>query len=173
MKRETDNEELIDDVLAEAAPPDFRDALLGETLGLVRRRRRFRHARNVTGILALLGLLGFLVWPKNPKLPALANVSPALKSVPQAPSGNYTLIGTQPLPGHSHVATQPITSAPVATSEPAVPIVQTTTGNYQVIDDKELLALVAGHPAVLIHTSPGSEKLVFANPADQNGFPAN
>jgi len=42
-----------------------------------------------------------------------------------------------------------------------------------VINDDELLALVASHPAVLIRTGPHSEELVFANPKDQSGFPLN
>ena len=38
---------------------------------------------------------------------------------------------------------------------------------------KNLLALLADKPAVLIRTGPQSEELVFANPEDQKGFPLN
>jgi hypothetical protein len=41
------------------------------------------------------------------------------------------------------------------------------------INDDELLALLADKPAILIRTGPHSEELVFANPEDQKGFPLN
>ena len=45
MNRPTDNERLLDDMLSEAVPADFREALLGETLRLACRRRRWRQTR--------------------------------------------------------------------------------------------------------------------------------
>jgi hypothetical protein len=52
-------------------------------------------------------------------------------------------------------------------------MVQTTTANYRVINDAELLALLGQRPAILIRTGPHSEELVFANPEDQKGFLRN
>jgi hypothetical protein len=64
MKHEVENGRLLNDVLAEAAPPGFRGALLDQTLGLVRQRRRGRQTRRMAGLFAVLGLLGMLVWQK-------------------------------------------------------------------------------------------------------------
>ena len=53
---------------------------------------------------------------------------------------------------------------------PAVIEVATVSGGFRIINDNELLALLADKPAVLIRTGPNSEELVFANPADQKKF---
>ena len=51
--------------------------------------------------------------------------------------------------------------------------IATVSGGYRLINDDELLALLADKPAALIRTGPHSEELVFANPEDQKGFPLN
>jgi hypothetical protein len=89
---------------------------------------------------------------------------------PQPP---YRIVDTQPLSADAIIATQPFAPIVVVDSKMIVAIVQTTPGNYRIIGDEELLALLAEHPAVLIHLGPNSEKLIFANPADAKGFPAN
>jgi hypothetical protein len=165
MNRKTDNE-LLDDVLAEAAPADFREALLGESLRVVRRRRRFRQTRNAASIVVvILALLGIAVWQKHPKTPSLVSTPPMKKTVP----AGYTLITTQPLPADAIITTRPLAAAQFTTSPMTVAVVQTSTGNYRLIDDDQLLALLAAHPAVLVRTGPHSEELVFANPQDAKG----
>ncbi len=168
MNRKTDNE-LLDDVLAEAAPANFREALLDETLRVVRRRRRLRHARNVTGMLAILCLLGIFVWQKNLKTTSIAIVP----QPPQPIEKGYTLIRTQPLSAGDVITTHPSGTMPFITSAATVAIVETTPGQFRLINDQQLLALVAAHPAILVRTSPNSEQLVFANPQDAKGFPLN
>jgi hypothetical protein len=168
MNRKTDNE-LLDNVLAEAAPADFREALLGTTLRQVRRRRRFRRARNAAGVVAALALLAILFWQKNAKQNPIAIAPPAKKAVKQS----YTLVTTQPLSSDHIVPTRSFGTPQIITSRATVEIVQTTAGNFHLINDEELLALTAAHPAVLVRTGPHSEELVFANPEDTKGFPAN
>jgi hypothetical protein len=167
MSRKTDNEELLDDILATSA--DFREMLLDTTLRQVRHRRRFRRARNAAGVVAALALLGILFWPKNAKQNPIAVAPPTKKVVEQS----YTLVTTQPLSPDHVVQTHSFGAPQIITSKATVEIVQTTAGNFHLIDDEQLLALTADHPAILIRTGPHSEKLVFANPDDQNGFPAN
>jgi cytoskeletal protein RodZ len=163
-------EKLLDDVLTEAATADFRDAMLGETLRLVRRHRRQRQMRRVLALLIAVGLCGIFIWQKNltqkPIAPAPASPAKVVKK-------NYKLVETKPLPASDTVTTQPLASKKLVASAAAVTIVQSRSGNYRVINDDELLALVASHPAVLIRTGPHSEELVFANPKDQSGFPLN
>ena len=168
MNHKTDNGPLLAEVLAEAAPADFRDAMLGETLRLICRRRRRRQTRSGVAVLVLLGLCGFFFWQKN--------VSPRSRApapVTRAVSPNYQLVQTRPLSAGAIVATQPLAAGQIIASGETIGVVQTSRGNYHVLDDVELLALVSSHPAVLIRTGPHSEELVFANPEDQKGFPLN
>lgn len=167
MNRKTDNE-LLDDVLAEAAPAGFREALLDETLRVVRRRRRIRHARNIGGVFVVLVLIGAFVFHRALKSPSIA-VAPVPKTVEKS----YTLVRTQPFSVGSIITTRPLASVSFETSTASVIIVATAPGNFRPIDDQQLLTLVAAHPAVLVRTGPHSEQLVFANPEDAKGFPLN
>ena len=170
MNHKADNDPLLADVLAEAAPADFRDAMLGETLRQVRRRRRWRQTRRAAALLVALGLCGIFIWQKNlPPRPMASAPALAVKTVAK----NYQLIQTRPFPVSAIMATQPLAAGQFIASAGTVARIRTSGGNYRVINDDELLALVASHPAVLIRTGPRSEELVFANPDDQAGFPLN
>jgi hypothetical protein len=187
MKRKTDNE-LLDDVLAEAAPADFREALLHESVRVVHRRQRLRQARNAVAALIVVGLFLYFMWPAKPlsvavtpppivqplpkpvQTPAL---QPSTPLAPPTPQPNYLVVDTQPLSADSLIKTQPFAPVPVLDSVGTIALIQTTTGNYQIIGDDELLALFAAHPALLIHVGPNSEKLIFTDPDDAKGFPAN
>jgi len=168
MNHQADLDPLLADVLAEAAPADYRDALLGKTLRLVRRRRRWRQARRMAAVLVALGLCGIFIRQKNSPLRPFAP-APAARAVAK----DYQLVQTRPLPASAVVATQPLAAAQFVAPAETVGMVQTSSSNYHVINDAELLALVASHPAVLIRTGPHSEELVFTNPDDQSGFPLN
>jgi hypothetical protein len=190
MKRKTDNEELLDDVLSEAAPPDFRAALLGKSVRVVRRRQRLRQARNAVAALVVVGLFVYFVWPTKPlsvavtpppviqPLPKPVQTPAPVPSVPAPPAPptpqpNFLIVDTQPLSADSLIKTQPFAPVTIVDSSTTIAVIQTTTGNYQIIGDDELLALIAAHPALLIHVGPDTEKLIFANPDDAKGFPAN
>jgi len=169
MNRPTDNDRLLDDVLAEAGPADFRRALLGETLRLAGRRRRWRQARRAAAMLVTLGLLAGLVWQHRPRPAA------TLPPTARAGDGNYQLIRTEPLPAGTLVTTQPAAAGQFVTSVETAGVVETKTGrsNFRMIDDDELLTLASARPAALIRLGPHSEQLFFANPEDEKGFPVN
>ena len=88
MNDSADNERLLEDVLSEAVPADFREALLGETLRLARRRRRFRQTRRAVSAVAVLAALAALVWQSLPPRGV----------VPQKAGKSYVVVRTQPLP---------------------------------------------------------------------------
>jgi len=168
MNHKADNGQLLAEVLSEGTTVDFRDAMLGETLRLVRRRRRWRQTQRVAALLVALGLCGIFIWQKNsPPRP----ITPAAAA--KAVAKNYQLVHTRPLPASAIVATQPLAVGQFVALAETIALVQTSSGNYHVLSDAELLALFAPHPAVLIRTGPHSEELVFANPEDQKGFPLN
>jgi len=167
MNRRTDNEQLLDDVFAVAVPADFREALLGETLHQLLRRRRFRQTRHAAALIVALGLLAVFIRQNFPPRPA----TPA--PMARTAEKSYETVRTQPLPAGDIVTTHPLAAGQFVASAATVETIQTTTGNFRVLNDDELLALVASHPAVLIRTGPHSEELVFVNPQDANGFPVN
>jgi hypothetical protein len=167
MNHEPDNEQLLADVLAETTPADFREALLGETLRLARRRRRWRQTRRAAALFVALGLLAVLVWQNLPQRPV------ASMPVAKAKVKSYQLVRTQPLPASAIVVTQPFPTDQLVASVATVEMIQTSSGNFRVINDDELLALVAARPAALVRLGPHSEQLVFVNPEDEKGFPVN
>jgi len=85
----------------------------------------------------------------------------------------YELVRTQPLPAGMIVVTEPLSADHLVTSVAIAEMVQTSSGNFRVINDDELLALVAPRPAALVRFGPHSKELFFVNPADETGFPVN
>ena len=162
MNNRTDQESLLTEVLAEASPAEFRAAMLAETLRLARRRRQFRQARQVVVVVAVMSLLAVFVAQQFSK--------PTVVSLPLAEKigqRSYTLIHTQPMPASALIRTRSFFAAGLAATIPSVMEVVTVSGGFRLINDDELLALLADQPAVLIRTGPNSEELVFANPEDQ------
>lgn len=166
MDDKTNN--LLDDVLAEAAPADFRDALMRETSRLARHRRHRRQVRCVVGMVLMLCLIAALLWENWPKKSAIP------QPLTQRPKpAAYQLVRTRPLPANDIVTTQPLAAGQFIASGGTAGIVHTVAGNYHLLNDAELMALVGKRPAILIRTGPHSEELVFANPEDAKGFPLN
>jgi len=165
MNNRTDQKSLLAEVLAEASPTDFREAMLAETLRLARRRRQFRQVRQAAGVLAVIGLLAVLVAQQFSRQPDVS-MPLAKKIVKQS----YELVRTQPLPASALISTRKFSEAQFAASVSTAVAVATASGGFRQINDNELLALLADKPAVLIRTGPNSEELVFANPEDQKKF---
>jgi hypothetical protein len=165
MNNRVDQDNLLAEVLAEASPADFRAALLAETLRLARRRRQFRQARHAAGVLAVMSLVAVLVTQQFSKPPTISTPL-AKKIAPQS----YQLVRTQALPASAIISTMKFASAGLAASVPKVIEITTVSGGFRLINDDELLALLADKPAVLIRTGPHSEELIFANPEDQKAF---
>lgn len=165
MNHRTEKQQLLDEVLAEASPPDFRAALLGETLRLARRRRQWRHTRQTGGVLAVGVLAALFAWQNWPD--KISSSQPPAK-IPAAKS--YQLVETRTLPPGAVIATGNFSAVKMISSEPAVAQIATTGGGFRLINDEQLFALVGPRPAILIRTGPDSELLVFANPEDQKLF---
>jgi len=165
MTHPTDNDPLLAEVLAEATPSDFREALLGEMLLLAQHRRRTRHIQRTAAGLAALALLVALVWWNLPRRSTVV--------IPQV--ARFEIVRTQSLPAAALVTTQPLPSDQIIASVGGVEMVTTATAGEKihVINDDELLALVAPRPAALVRLGPHSAELVFVNPNDQDGFPVN
>lgn len=168
MNNRADQEDLLAKVFAEASPPDFRAALLGETLRLARGRRRWRHARRAGGVLAVVVLAALFALQNQPEKISMTQ-SVARTSIAR----NYQLVETQPLPASARIATENFLAVKIVSSAATVAQVATAVGGFRLINDGQLLALIGSKPAILIRTGPNSEELVFANPQDRKRFLEN
>lgn len=157
------NKKLLSDVLAEESDSDFREALLDQTLHVVRRKRRFRKARQVAyaSLMAVgVALVGFHF---------LASRTPGSKRF-EPP---YLLVTTQPLPATAVFSTSRADSIPVISNSATIELVNTSESSppLRQLDDNELLA-IAPSPALLVRRGPDRAELVFADPdAQQSLFP--
>jgi hypothetical protein len=163
MNHGAENKDLLDDVLAESVPEDFRAALLGETLLLARRRRYVRRVRRAAGAMAVVFMFAALAWwlARPLSKPATTIASPAILNQ------SYSLIYTVPLPASALVGTQPMNASTLIVSERFAGIVQTKFGSgYRLINDDELLALAAPRHAALVRIGPGAQELIFLSPTE-------
>jgi hypothetical protein len=167
MNHETDQEQLLADVITEGAPAGFREAALGRTLRVVRLRRRVGYAMRAAMVLLFFGVGAFWFRLNRP----LDSPQPFARDT----AAPYQPIETQPLPASARVGTRPLAEDGFILAGSPVAKVETTrtSGGFKVIDDDQLLALVAARPAMLVRITPALEQLVFVNPEDENGFPAN
>jgi hypothetical protein len=158
MKRPT--EQLLDDVLAEAAPPGFRAALLDRTLRQARRRKQIRRWNLALSAAAGVALLTFAFW--NAREPRTAS-TPARRP-------DLVIVHSRPLNPAQVVSTRPGAVQMVSSSASTFRLVQTRMERlYEEIDDQQLLALVSGKPVALIHRGPNQAELIFLNREDEKG----
>ena len=163
MTSKSDKVDMLEEVLGESLPDGFREEILQHTLRSVRNRRRYRRACKMAGALAAVlvaGIIFYAIWPKQ-----LSRES----AVP-----GYEVIRTSRFPSSSIVNTKPLPGDQLATAMVAVSVVHTQkSGFYRDITDDELLALATGRSGLLVRVGPGKQELIFANEADQRGFPLN
>jgi hypothetical protein len=168
-----DSNRLLNAILEDAAPEEFRASLLAETLRLVRQRRRARIVNRGIVWLALAVALPLLLWRTFQGLPPaplpLAPILPAQRM--ESPS--YRLVVSRPLDPNLVVLTESGSVNLVTSSSLSVGVIESPAagGLYHDLSDDELLLLCAGRPAALVRQSSNHAELVFLNPEDRNGFP--
>ena len=156
-----DSQRLLAELLEEAAPAEFRDALMSQTLCQVRRRRRVRVLNRALLMAALLVGLPVLFWrafvfpPERPASRAFVTRNPAPTS--------YHLVRSQPLNAAMIVETQPGTTPIVSSLSGTAAVVETKPGEhlFNELTDEQLLALLAGRPVGLVRYSAERAELVF------------
>ena len=148
------NKPLLSDVLAEDTNADFRQALLGHTLRIVRRKRRFRKVRqSAYASLMVVGLALISIHFFISKPPASKRLEPS-----------YTLVMTQPFPASAVLSTSRDHSVAAISTSPTVEWIATAESSpiLRQLDDDELLALLPS-PALLVRRGPHIAEVVFAN----------
>jgi len=151
MKRPT--EELLDDLLDDAAPPEFRAELMKVTLRQARRRKQVRQFASALVIAVVAGGMAFLFWKPGDRAMVSNQGRPAKLAVVPV----------------QVISTRPDSVAVVTTSGSTLSQVETRASerSYSEINDQQLFALLAGHPAALVHAGPNQSELIFLNPEDR------
>jgi len=164
MENQHGNDDLLKDVFGEEENLDFREGLLYQTLQAVQRRKRLRqwNRRLMAGACAI----GTLVVAAKLLLP------PGEVRLRTSPDASPLLVHSEALGAGMLVRSQPGSVAMAHSSPEIVAVIRTVPGqiSLEIIGDEELLALLAGRPAALVHRSPLEAELLFLNPGDQNGF---
>jgi hypothetical protein len=157
MKLEPEAERLLADVLEEAAPPDFRDALLDRTLRQVRRRRHLRQWNQGLLAAAFIATLSFLVWKaRSPK-----------DTNQGAPGETLEIVSSQPLNPAMIVESSPGMVNMISSSLSTLAVIETSPfgDGYRELNDEELLAFTAGRPSVLVRHGPHQAELLIVDSA--------
>ncbi len=149
------SDELLRDLLHDAAPAEFRAALLAETLHQVRRRKSQRQRNRVLLVAAGMIAVTLALWRTSP------TPTPSQVVHVQAPI-DPLLIHSQPLPPAMIIATDPTSVGHVETSPNSLSVINTAPHPklYQTIGDDELLTLLAG-TAVLVRQNEFEAEVFF------------
>ena len=153
MKRTTDP--LLDDLLADSVPPEFRAALLDKTLQSARQRRRRRRFNQALGAAALVGILAIACLEMRAPTAGPDQVRRSDSSVANSPpSSPAPMIGTKSDPA------------------PALTVVQTTeSARPREISNQQFLALLSDQQVALVCQDTRHAELIFLNSKDEQGFP--
>jgi len=159
MNKRTDNEQLLEDVLAGESGEGARAASLKNILLLARQRRRVCAVRRVVVVAALLiastiGVMRHFV-PKTVQ-PEIAKTNP--------PAASLAWVTSQPLSPAELVTSQPLLPGQIVSSLHASHIVYTVPEIIREVGDDELLALAAPQVVALVRRGPHEAELVFVTP---------
>jgi hypothetical protein len=147
MKRTT--EQLLDDLLDDVAPPDFRAALLDKTLHSARQRKRARYFKAALSATTVAGIFLLSFWK--------------MRAPDQIRQPDTMVVNSQPLLPGQIVATQLSSVEEFVSSASTLAEVRTSgsSGSYQEINDEQLLALLSDKSAVLVHHGPHQTELII------------
>jgi len=161
MKDDSWKDELLSDVLAEAAPPSLRAGTLDRLLVEAQRRRRQRQR---TRVLLAAACMVFVIGLTMKFVPG--------KHQPIVVRIDPLLVHSRPLVLDMVVTTQAGLVPMMRPSSSSVVLVAPIPAEklFELISDDQLLALLAGRPAALVHHGASTAELVFLNPADADGF---
>ena len=153
MKTPTNHRPILDAVLEETAPGDYREAVLRNTLRAVHRRQGRRTAgRILAGVVGLVILACLLEPWRTPSRQAVRPVSSPL-----------TMISSHPLNRSLIAETKPGALTIVHSSPGTVAVVHTISmsDRLSLVNDDQLLALLADYGAVLVRHHPQDPARLF------------
>jgi hypothetical protein len=154
MKQTT--EQLLDDLLEDAAPPEFRAALLDKTLRSARRRKQARRFNMAMSAAALAGICLLSFW----KMREPATLPDQIRQT------DAMVLNSRPLQPRQIVTTQLGSIEEFVSSAFTEVRTSGSSGLYREIDDQQLLALLSDRSAVLVHHGPHQAELIIVNPGN-------
>lgn len=163
MKRRTDQEQLLNDVLADEADARLNASALDQLLQLARRRRRGRKVWRVGGALVVVAVVMF----------AFAFQSGGRKSKtdrankPIVPPSCEIVTSVALMP-EQLISSRPLSPEQIVHSASGAVAVVQTTANVPSVNDEELLELAKPNIAVLVRRSPREMELVFVEASAAN-----
>jgi len=160
MKNDSWRDELIEDVIAEAATPSFREGSLDQLLGAAAQRRaRRRRNRGLMAAACFIAAIGLAAW----QLPIFKPSKPT--------SAQSWIVHSGPLDRQMIVTTQSGLVTTITSSGLVARVEPNSAGRlFELLDDDKLLALIGDRPAGLVHRGVAGAELVLLNPADSLGF---
>ena len=160
------NERLLDEILGEVTPADFRKELLGRTLKQARRRKRSRQRNQTLFILAAATATAWITLhsntPRKPVVTTSANISrksSASAAIDKPSLSDLLIITDAQFPPVDVVVSTPANTTIIET--------RSAPHEYHELDDRALLNLMDGAPAVLVETDKGREELLVADAAGE------
>ena len=159
MKRRTDQEQLLNDLLADESAADSNAVALGRLLRLAGRRRRVRQAQRLGAVLAVVAAAVFALFVhRGPQ----RTTTELAREGPGAPA--CETVASFALTPEQLVVTRPLLPDQMVRSESAVTVVHTTAADIPSVNDEELLELAKPNIAVLVRRGPHEAELVFVAP---------
>lgn len=169
MRPPKKTEQLVDEILADAAPGGFAESVLRQTLRQARRRQRIRQLRQVLLVAVALSALNLWLWrPHTPEL-----VRTAKKVSPTAEPRAFDLVMTQPLQADMIVNTQTgLVVIVTATWPSTLALISTRSADelFRELDDDQMLALLKDQSVALVRYGPHEAALVMPDEFLREGF---
>jgi hypothetical protein len=161
MNPSPERENLLNDVLGETAPADFRAALLADTLLLAGHRRRSRQLRRGLAVAAVVALGAFASW--RGRLPATDTIA------------GCEIVRTQLLAESAVIRTQRFVGEVATGSQPSIAMIETPAerAGFRLVNDDELLALALPRTAALVRVGPDAQALIFLPQPESQEVPLN
>ena len=135
------DKQLLSVMFSDAA--DFREQLLNETLGRVRRKRRMRQCGQALLALAIVAVAAWWSMPRR-----------AAFEVPMPTSIGVQIVQTQSLSAEHVVTTKP----------DSVSVIISDKSTVALLEDERLLDLVPGETKLLVWHAPHEAELVIIGP---------
>ncbi len=158
MNKRTDNERLLEDVLAGEVAGGCRTASLEHLLRLARRRRQTHTIRRVSGVVVVLlvsAIAGMRYFSPKHTMPQVAQAP--------LPATSFTWVTTRPLSPDEIMTSRALLPEQIVTPLEMASFVHTVSGNYREVGDDELLALAAPQVVALVRRGPHEAELLFVS----------
>ena len=157
-------EQLLNDLLSDTTSPEFRAALLDQTLREARQRQRARRFKMVLSAAALAGVFAF----------TLLEMPLPTKAPNQIRKKDLSMVNSQKSNALQFVTTKPDTIETIASTDhfSTLVVVRTTeSARPKEIDDKQLLSLLSEQQVALVYQGPHRAELISFNSEGENIFP--